>query len=29
MHIFLEVGGNLYDAVSMAVKSALFSTKVR
>ena len=25
---FSEVGGNLYDAVSMAVKSALYSTKV-
>eukprot|EP00088_Acartia_fossae_P019952 TRINITY_DN21684_c0_g2_i1.p1 TRINITY_DN21684_c0_g2~~TRINITY_DN21684_c0_g2_i1.p1 ORF type:complete len:292 (+),score=28.55 TRINITY_DN21684_c0_g2_i1:38-913(+) len=26
--LVLEVGGNLYDAVSMAVKAALFSTKV-
>jgi len=26
--LVLEVGGNLYDAVSMAVKSALYSTKI-
>ena len=26
-HQLLEVGGNLYDAVSLAVKSALFDTK--
>ena len=26
--MYLEVGGNLYDAVSLAVKAALASTKV-
>jgi exosome complex component RRP42 len=26
--LILEVGGNLYDAVSMAVKAALYSTKI-